>query len=167
MFSCVMCVCVFSCVMCVHVCVCVIVCVCVLSVLEMQEDLVVIVDGVCCMCSKFTRFVAHFNPEARFMWAQHEAAKKVLNSEKIDDGMDRITVIRKGRTTRGSDAFIQILLTMNMFFKLLGAILWLVPKFAREYVYDKVAANRYSFFGKTDACKIASPEMKAKFLHDI
>jgi predicted DCC family thiol-disulfide oxidoreductase YuxK len=40
----------------------------------------------------------------------------------------------------------------------------IIPAFLRNPVYDLVAKNRYRIFGRTDACRIPTPELKARFL---
>jgi predicted DCC family thiol-disulfide oxidoreductase YuxK len=39
-----------------------------------------------------------------------------------------------------------------------------VPPFIRNFFYDIVSRNRYRWFGKKDACRIPSPEERAKFI---
>jgi predicted DCC family thiol-disulfide oxidoreductase YuxK len=39
-----------------------------------------------------------------------------------------------------------------------------IPKFIRDAVYDFIARNRYSWFGKKDQCMIPTAELKSKFL---
>jgi predicted DCC family thiol-disulfide oxidoreductase YuxK len=31
-------------------------------------------------------------------------------------------------------------------------------------VYDSISKNRYRWFGKTESCRMPTPELKAKFL---
>ena len=40
----------------------------------------------------------------------------------------------------------------------------LVPLLVRDAVYKRVAENRIRLFGKTETCRIATPEEKAAFL---
>jgi predicted DCC family thiol-disulfide oxidoreductase YuxK len=35
---------------------------------------------------------------------------------------------------------------------------------ARDWIYSVVARNRYRWFGRTDACMIPIPDVKARFL---
>ena len=41
---------------------------------------------------------------------------------------------------------------------------WIVPRPLRDVVYRWFARNRYRWFGKTDACRVPTPELKARFL---
>lgn len=39
-----------------------------------------------------------------------------------------------------------------------------VPKFIRDFIYNLIAKKRYKWFGKTETCRIPTPELKAKFI---
>jgi predicted DCC family thiol-disulfide oxidoreductase YuxK len=40
----------------------------------------------------------------------------------------------------------------------------LVPKVLRDWAYRQFAARRYRWFGKLDACRVPTPELRARFL---
>jgi len=132
-----------------------------------SHNLVLFIDGECVLCNGFARFVDRFSPECRFMCAQHQDAIKVLEQYRItrEDAMTSIVLLKNGAVFRGSDAFAQILMTMNILFWTLGFILFIIPRPVREYIYHLVSGNRYAIFGKKDACKIPSPSLRSKFLH--
>ena len=46
---------------------------------------------------------------------------------------------------------------------LLSALL-LIPPFLRDSAYDLLARNRYRWFGKREACRMPTPELRARFL---
>ena len=135
--------------------------------LAAANPLIVVLDGECVMCSKFARFVAAFSPEARLMWAQHPTTIRFLAEFQISfaDVMTSIVAVKEGTVYRGSDAFIQILHTTPWYFKMLGYLMMIFPKFLREFVYSCVANNRYTLFGKYEACQLPPASMRAKFLH--
>ena len=39
-----------------------------------------------------------------------------------------------------------------------------MPRFLRDWLYDRVAKNRYRLFGKKELCLIPAPEERARFL---
>jgi predicted DCC family thiol-disulfide oxidoreductase YuxK len=41
-----------------------------------------------------------------------------------------------------------------------------VPRPARNWVYDRVARNRYRLFGRTDACLVPTPDVARRFLFE-
>lgn len=44
------------------------------------------------------------------------------------------------------------------------ALTRVVPRFARDWVYDLIARNRYRWFGRTEACMIPMPSVASRFL---
>ncbi len=135
-----------------------------------QHRLIVIIDGVCILCDGFGRFITRFNPEARLMWAQHEDTIKFLEKYNIspDDSLKSIVAVKEGRVFRGSDAFIEALLTMQWYWRALAYFMKLFPHSVREFVYSHISSNRHSLFGKKEACSVKYvQEMRPKFLHPI
>jgi predicted DCC family thiol-disulfide oxidoreductase YuxK len=130
---------------------------------------VLIIDGVCAICNNFARFVDRFRPECRFMCAQNDKTIELLRAHGItaEDAMTSIVLVERGKVYRGSDAFIQLLLAMNIFFQVFGMLLRIVPRFIREFGYSIIANNRYRIFGKRDSCSIPSLAMRKKFLHPL
>ena len=46
----------------------------------------------------------------------------------------------------------------------MAAFLGLVPRFLRNWAYNRIAASRYRLFGKYDACPLPDPKDRHKFL---
>lgn len=44
------------------------------------------------------------------------------------------------------------------------AVFRIVPRPIRDWFYRFIARNRYRWFGKSDTCRIPTPELKARFL---
>lgn len=138
--------------------------------LASQYSLIVILDGECVVCTGFARFLAHFSPSAKLMWAQHAITKSFLQDEfgiSFQDVMRSIVAVKNGKVFRGSDAFIQILSVMPWYLHIIGIVISLFPHFIREWVYGLVASNRYTLFGKKGQCSLPSPSLKSKFLHPV
>jgi predicted DCC family thiol-disulfide oxidoreductase YuxK len=43
-------------------------------------------------------------------------------------------------------------------------VLRLCPRFVRDWIYDRIARNRYALFGSTDSCMVPTAEQEARFL---
>jgi predicted DCC family thiol-disulfide oxidoreductase YuxK len=43
-------------------------------------------------------------------------------------------------------------------------VLVVVPRFLRDAVYRFIARNRYRWFGKSETCRVPTPELRARFL---
>jgi len=44
------------------------------------------------------------------------------------------------------------------------SLLRLVPRPLADWLYDRIALNRYTLFGRTDRCMIPPPEWRARFI---
>jgi len=38
------------------------------------------------------------------------------------------------------------------------------PRFIRDWIYDRIARNRYALFGRTESCIVPTPEQATRFL---
>ncbi len=42
----------------------------------------------------------------------------------------------------------------------------IVPRPLRDWVYDRMASNRYRWFGRQAACMVPTPSIASRFLED-
>ena len=42
-----------------------------------------------------------------------------------------------------------------------------IPRPIRDFLYDRVARNRYSLFGKRDACLVPTPDVRSRFISEL
>jgi predicted DCC family thiol-disulfide oxidoreductase YuxK len=63
-----------------------------------------------------------------------------------------------------SDAFLHILRRLGGWWKILAALVSVVPRPVRDAVYDFVARVRFRIFGRRDeVCPVMPPELRARF----
>ena len=43
----------------------------------------------------------------------------------------------------------------------------LVPKFLRDWLYDRIALNRYRLFGRRNTCMVLRPEFQNRFIERV
>jgi len=126
----------------------------------------VLFDGVCNLCNSSIQFIIKHDRAAKFKFAplqsplaaQHLADLKVGNTP-----ISSIIYIENDEVYQKSTAALKIAKHLDGAWPLLYAFM-IVPKFIRDRVYDLIAKNRYKWFGKTEACWIPTPELKARFL---
>ena len=77
--------------------------------------------------------------------------------------MNSVILIKGNQIYQKSDAVLEIIKDFSLPYQIfqIGRIL---PKYIRDYLYDCIAKNRYRFFGKTETCKIPTPELRERFL---
>lgn len=133
-----------------------------------QEDKkIILFDGVCNLCNSAIQFVIKHDKKNIYKFAalQSDVATVLLSERGIDSTqIDSIILIDPNTAYyTKSTAALEIGKSFGGGWRLLGVFRW-VPKPIRDWVYDLVAKNRYSWFGKQNECMIPTPDLKAKFL---
>jgi predicted DCC family thiol-disulfide oxidoreductase YuxK len=128
-------------------------------------DGLVLFDGVCALCSGWVRFLIARDPEGRFRYVsiQSEAGRRLAVRFGIDaDEPQTNVVIGDGAAHFKSDSAIAALS---------GVPRWgwvravrILPKRLRDWLYDRVAGNRYRWFGKRETCFMPTPELRRRFI---
>ncbi len=132
------------------------------------EEGVVLIDGACVLCSASFRFVALRDCNQRFRFALIQGAfgRKLARAIGIDpDQPDSFAVIVNGRPLFKSDGGIGILRRLPGW--RWTCLLLNVPRPFRDWVYDRVARNRYRLFGRLDACLVPTAELQAHMLNEM
>jgi predicted DCC family thiol-disulfide oxidoreductase YuxK len=128
-------------------------------------DLIVF-DGVCVLCNGFARFV-HRRDRAgtfRFATAQSPSGRAVYESKGLSpDAMDSVLVRRNGRVLQKSDAVFAAVSAFGGLWRAVN-VLKVCPRPIRDWVYDRIARNRYRLFGRLDACPLPPPGLKDRFV---
>ena len=129
---------------------------------------VILFDGVCNLCSGFVRFVIARDPRAQFVFAslQSVAASRLLDSRRdLLGGLDTVVLLEGDRVLTRSSAGIRIISRLGCPWSL-ASVLLVIHRPIRDYVYDRIARNRYRWFGSSDVCMVPIPELASRFLSD-
>jgi predicted DCC family thiol-disulfide oxidoreductase YuxK len=130
-----------------------------------EPDGLILFDGVCVFCSRWVRFVIGLDREARFRFLpiQSEKGRALAIRYGIDpDAPETNAVISGGRIFFKSDAALTVLGQLVETAPLGG--LRHVPRGLRDPVYDLIARNRYSIFGRTETCMVPSAADRDRFV---
>lgn len=130
-------------------------------------DRVILFDGVCVVCSAWVDFVIARDPDAKFLLSsvQSEPGREILAFAGVDpDNCDTMAYVEDGKVTLKSTAFLRIVRHFGGLWPLLGVGGFVAPRFLRDFIYDRIAKNRYWLFGKRDTCTVPTPEVRARFL---
>lgn len=133
-----------------------------------KEKGIILFDGVCNFCNHSVNFIIDRDKENYFKFAalQSEAGEKLQNEYGIkaeDKSIDSVLLIEDGKLHTHSTAALRIARKLSGVWSLLYAFI-IIPKPIRDFFYKLFAKNRYRLFGKQDACRLPSPEERAKFL---
>ncbi|XP_048233563.1 DCC family protein At1g52590, chloroplastic isoform X1 [Ricinus communis] len=118
---------------------------------------IMLFDGVCNLCNGGVRFVRDNdrNRKIRYEALQSEAGKKLLRrSGRAPDDISSVVLVEKDRSYIKSEAVLKIMEYIDLPFPQLAFFLQFVPLFIRDFVYDNVANNRYTIFGRSESCEI-------------
>jgi predicted DCC family thiol-disulfide oxidoreductase YuxK len=131
----------------------------------------ILFDGVCNFCNASINFIIDRDSKGIFKFAalQSEVGQELLNkfglktSDSESRTFDSIVAIEGDKVYQKSDAALEIARRMDGIWKIFY-VFKIIPAFLRNPVYDLIAKNRYQIFGRTDTCRIPTPELKARFL---
>ncbi len=129
------------------------------------DDDVILFDGVCIFCSRWVRFVAARDTAARFRFTaiQSDYGTRLAQAVGIDaDDPDTNAVIHGGAAFMKSDGALTVLSLLPGW----GwtRLLFALPRFIRDGVYNVIAKNRYRIFGKYDTCIVPDAGLRARVL---
>ena len=126
---------------------------------------VILFDGVCNLCNKSVQFVIRRDPQGKFNYAslQSEFGQNLLKQFNLpQDTFDSFVLYQdKQIYTRSTGA-------LKMLTQLQGwkwtKILYIIPRFIRDGIYNIISKYRYRWFGKRDECMIPTKELQTRFI---
>ncbi len=126
----------------------------------------ILFDGVCPLCSRFVRFVLKRDRDAvfHFVAMQSDLGQAILGRFELPAAdWDSYVLVVDGIPSFKSAAFFGIVahLPAPWSWWRFGRVL---PARPLDWLYDRIARNRYALFGKYDACMVPSPDVAARFL---
>jgi len=127
---------------------------------------IVLFDGVCRFCDASVNWLIDHDParNLRFAALQGVTGQRLLAHFGLPRGdFNTMVLVEAGRCWTRSTAVLRITRHLGRPWPLLAAFL-LTPPFIRDPLYELCAANRYRWFGTFDACRVPTPEMRARFL---
>ena len=130
---------------------------------------IVLFDGECNLCNGFINFIIDRDTKNIFLFTplQSSTGTEILKHTDVNNmALNSIILydVSTEKISKKSTAVLKIVATFGGFWKL-TRIFSLLPTFINNAVYDFVAKNRYRWFGKTNSCRIPTPDLMEKFLN--
>ena len=122
-------------------------------------------DGVCILCSGAVRYtLAHeAAPVIRFVAIQSREGRALALQHGNDPlNPDSFLFIENSAALRKSDGVIALARHLRGPARLLLLARFL-PRLLRDWLYDRVARNRYRLFGRSADCMMIDPRHRARF----
>ena len=132
----------------------------------LENNSIVLFDGVCNLCNNSVQFIIKKDKEKRFLFTslQSDAGRDILlqfHLKKYD--LNTIILIENGIVYQKSTAILKIVRCLPNLWKFIYGFI-IIPPFIRDYLYAIIANNRYKWFGKKEVCMIPSKELEDRFL---
>jgi len=134
--------------------------------IETSQKIIILFDGVCNLCNGAVQFIIKRDRNEKFLFASLQSGfgKDQLKKSGLDPlSLQSILVIEGDSVFQRSDAALKIASRLDGIWSYF-VVLILVPKMIRDGVYNFIARNRYSIFGKQDSCMIPTSELKTRFI---
>ena len=121
-----------------------------------MKSQILLFDGVCNLCNATVQFVLKRDKNHHFKFAslQSEFGQNFLEKHNLETTDFNTFILIEGNSySIRSTAILKVFKRLEGFWKTLYAFI-ITPKIIRDSLYDVVARNRYSIFGKKKTCMI-------------
>lgn len=130
------------------------------------EDTVVLFDGTCKLCNGWARFVIQHDRAHRIQLAavQSPEGQALLRWAGLpQDKFNTIVLVSNNKVYIRSEAMFEILGRLGTPWRWL-VFARVVPKALRDWMYNKIALNRYRLFGRYNAIRLPTADHDRRFL---
>lgn len=123
-------------------------------------------DGHCVLCSRGVAYVLKHetSPDVRFVAIQSEEGRRLAGAHGVDpDEPETFIYLENDKAHFRSDGVFALTRRLGGPARFLLPLRFL-PRAVRDFVYDRIARNRYAWFGRMDRCLVPDPETRARFV---
>ena len=131
-----------------------------------DDKALIVFDGVCVLCTNSAQFVLKRDTDFAFRLttAQSPLGQALFRHYGLDtETFETNLVLIDGRAYAKLDSVAAVCRRLGGAARLLS-LLRLLPRPLADWLYDRIALNRYTLFGRTDRCMIPPPEWRARFI---
>jgi predicted DCC family thiol-disulfide oxidoreductase YuxK len=121
-------------------------------------------DGVCLLCSSGAAFVMRRDREGRVAMASAQSPLGEALYRHFGLDLDEsYLVLSDGRAFTKSAGYLEIFTALGGWWRFLK-VSAVLPERARDWLYDRIAANRYRWFGQADYCALLSEVQRSRLI---
>lgn len=133
------------------------------------HDKVILFDGVCKLCNAWSAFIIRHDNDRVFKLCSVQSAQGqavLAHFGYPTDHFDTMLYVEGGHCYQKSDAFLRIVNQIGRPWSLLKAFK-LIPAGPRDWCYDRIARNRYRWFGRYDVCVLPDADHSFRYLDSL
>ncbi len=122
-------------------------------------------DGSCALCARTVQWALRHDKRAVLRFAPlNGATHRQLGCPGADEGGSTLILVNNGQVFMRSAGALRFLWSLGGGWNLLGRVLWLIPRPLRDVGYRFIAARRYRWFGRVDACATPTKALSQRIL---
>ena len=117
---------------------------------------VIFIDGVCVLCNRLSRILVRLDSKKQFLFSTLDSSftKKTL----LEIKENSIVVRSQDEMIYTKSKAILFIICQLPYVRWIGILMKIIPVFALDYAYDRVAKNRYQWFGKHNSCPLLTDD---------
>ena len=131
-----------------------------------RSRIVLVMDGACGLCSAAARFIARHDPgdRIRITTTSRDLGRALLQHYALDpDDPQSWLMIENGQAFGALEAVLRLAPRLHWGFALLGT-LGVLPASMQDWLYARIARNRYALFGRTELCELPDAELQKRLI---
>lgn len=131
-----------------------------------ESRLLLVMDGECAMCSAAARRIAQWDhkDQVRIATVQSQLGRGILMHYGLKpEDPESWLMVENGRAHGSLDAIATLAPQLHWVLKPL-LVFRLLPFGVQDWLYARLARNRYAWFGKGDICALPDPELQRRVI---
>jgi predicted DCC family thiol-disulfide oxidoreductase YuxK len=132
------------------------------------NDRVILFDGVCKLCNAWSNFIIRHDGEYHFKLCsvQSVEGQKILaHFDFPTDHFETMLYVEGNVSYQKSDAFFRVVRILGFPWSL-SCIFQILPVRLRDWLYDRIALNRYTLFGRYDFCRLPAADHEQRYVRE-
>lgn len=133
-----------------------------------QQNDIILFDAKCVLCSAWADFMVKHDDHYQFklVSVQSQIGQQLLKKYQLPtDHFETMVLLENSQLYTESTAFIKIIQRLDFPYSSLRYT-QIIPRRLRDFIYRRIALNRYRLFGKTEQCYLIRPDIQQHFLMD-
>ncbi len=125
---------------------------------------IIFFDDECLLCNKAIQWILRNEVTHTILFAPLKGVHAGIVLEEFINLPDSIIVLVDKKIFIKSTAFIHVMDQMGGRWKFVSVIMKFIPRYLRDFAYDIIATNRYTWFGRTTECLMKSDPYAQRYL---